>query len=1101
MNILNTKQRIMLNSTIRNSNYRKMATLLLLSASLQISYAQNRPAPQNHNQKTVEQSMSGIVGGNDYTIHYSDAGNGATAAATSQNGRTVRGCVVNANGEPLLGVSVIVTGKGTGVVTDIDGNYTIEVPTGGQLQFSYVGYLTQKVKVNDKTTVNITLKEDPKTLDEVVVVGYGVQKKVNLTGAVSMVSGEELENRPVIKIAEALQGTVANLNISSSNGGAPGSTQSINVRGYSGLGTTSTPLIVIDGVQGGSLDYINPDDVESISVLKDAASAAIYGSSAPFGVIIITTKQGKKDSKTRVTYSNNFGFAEPINLPKMANSLDFATIYNEAADNANVARPFTEENIQRIKDYQAGIMTDETIAAPGKDEWYTWTGNGNNDWFDIFFKDVSFRQQHNLGVSGGSSKTNYYVGLGHNQTEGLYDFGDDSYKRYSARANLTTKANDWLSFSVRSNFSRASSDTPNTYSSKTGGNYMHQISRKWPTAALRNPNGEYSYPSDIRLMSEGARSKGETDNAVLTGEMIITPLKGWNITANYTFNGTYYTNASQIKTLYVTMPSGKKVTYSGTTPDSFSRTSRKVQRHVINAFTSYEFQTGKHSAKAMVGYMQELYDYLQQSASNTNLYSADLPALSLTYGKSPSIGDDAYQLATRAAFGRINYSFDDKYLLELNGRYDGTSRFLKDKRFKFYPGVSAGWVLSKENFWESLRSVANTAKIRASYAVLGDQSAVGYYPFFPSMSTTAPTSTNWFFAGGREAYVVNPGLVNSDLTWITTATLDFGFDVAALNNRLNVSFDWYKRMGKNYVGPSIKLPAILGTSMPNTNDSEIQTTGWEVSIGWKDHVQDLNYSVNFVLSDYMGKVTKYNNPTGLITTWYEGRKMGEIWGYETYGLFQSADEVASAPSQKKISANWYPGDVRYVDQNGDNEINWGKNTLDDHGDKKIIGNSTPRFQFGLNMKAEYKGFDLGVFFQGVMKRDSWISSNMFWGLVDGQWQSCVLTSHLDRWTEETPDGYFPRYYLSGSGSKNMQVQTGYMQNAAYVRLKNVQLGYSLPKSIISKIKFERVKVFVSVDNLATISSMPAGIDPEFSASDGKVYPLQRTWSLGVNLAL
>ena len=785
----------------------------------------------------------------------------------------------------------------------------------------------------------------------------------------------------------------------------------------------------------------------------------------------------------------------------MANSLDFAMIYNEAADNAGTTRPFTDENLQRIRDYQAGLITDETIADPTRDEWYTWTGNGNNDWFDIFFKDVTFGQQHNIGVSGGTEKTNYYVGAGYNQTGGLYEFGDDIYKRYNVRANLQTAITDWLSFSIRSTFSRASSDTPNTYSGKTGGNYMHQLSRKWPTAPVRNPNGEYSYPSDIRLMTEGGRSKGETDKAVLTGEFIINPLPGWNITANYTFDGTYYTASSHVKTLYVTTPSGASVVYSGTSPNSFSRTSRKTQRHVINAFTSYEKTISKHYFKVMVGYMQELYDYLEQYGSNNNLYSDDLPALSLTYGTSPSLSDDAYQLATRAGFGRINYNYDEKYLLEFNARYDGTSRFLRDERFKFFPGVSAGWVVSRENFWEPIVDIANHLKIRVSYAVLGDQSAMGYYPFYPSMGTTAPSGSNWIFADGREAYVTNPGLVNSDLTWISTATQNYGVDMAFLNNRLTASFDWYKRTGKNYVGPSKRLPAILGTTLPNTNDSEIQTTGWELSLGWRDQIRDFNYSVNFILSDYTGEVTKYTNPTGLHTTWYEGKKMGEIWGYETYGLFQSEEEIANAPSQSKISANWFPGDVRYVDLDGNGVIDWGDNTVSNPGDRRIIGNTTPRYSYGLNLQADYKGWDLGIFFQGVGKRDSWISSNMFWGLTGGQWQSTVLTSHLDRWTEDNPDGYFPRYYLNSNGDKNMQTQTGYLQNAAYLRLKNLQLGYSIPKKLLGKAGIERLRFYVSVDNLFTISSMPDGIDPEFSASDGKVYPLQRTWSVGLNLTL
>ena len=1013
----------------------------------------------------------------------------------------VQGIVKDESGFPVIGASIRVKGTTNGSLTGMDGDFHLaDVKHGDILEVSFVGYHTQSIACKGQP-LDIVLKEDVAMLDEVVVVGYGTQKKVNLTGAVSTVNQKTLESRPVTKITQALQGTVANLNISSSNGGAPGATQDINIRGYSGLGTTSSPLIVIDGIQGGSLNYLDPDDVESISVLKDAASASIYGSSAPFGAILITTKRGAKNTKARITYSNSFRFAQPINLPKMANSLDFATIYNEAADNAGVTRPFTDENLQRIKDYQAGLLTDETIANPTRDEWYTWTGHANNDWFDIFFKDVSFSQQHNIGVSGGTEKTNYYVGAGYNQTGGLYEFGDDVYKRYNVRANLSTEITKWLNFSLRSTFSRASSDTPDTYSGKTGGNYMHQISRKWPTAAVRNPNGEYSYPSDIRLMTEGGRSKGESDNVILTGEFVIKPLPGWDITANYTYDGLYYNGSGHVKTLYVTNPSGATMLYSGTSPNSFSRTSRKTQRHVINAFTSYEKSVGKHYFKVMVGFMQELYDYLQQYSSNNNLYSDDLPSLTLTYGSSPSTSDDAYQLATRAGFGRINYNYKEIYLLEFNARYDGTSRFLRDERFKFFPGVSAGWIVSKEKFWEPITDIVNHTKFRVSYAVLGDQSAMGYYPFYPSMGTTAPTGSNWIFADGREAYVTNPGLVNSDLTWISTATLNFGVDLAFFRNRLNASFDWYKRTGKNYVGPSKKLPAILGTTLPNTNDSEIQTTGWEVTIGWRDQIRDFNYNVNFVLSDYTGKVTKYTNPTGLHTTWYEGKKMGELWGYETYGLFQSEEEIASAPSQSKIAANWYPGDVRYVDLNGDGVIDWGDNTLANPGDKKIIGNTTPRYQFGLNLQGDYKGWDFGLFFQGVGKRDAWLSSNIFWGLIDGQWQSCVLTPHLDRWTEDNPNGYFPRYYLNSSGSKNMQTQTGYLQNAAYIRLKNLQIGYSIPQKLLNKIDIERLRVFVSVDNLATISSMPESIDPEFSATDGKVYPLQRTWSVGLNLTL
>lgn len=1032
-------------------------------------------------------------------------------AKQQQSKIEIRGIVVDSDKEPLIGASIIEKGSTNGIITDIEGRFHLTVAKEAILEVSYIGFLSKTIAVKNKTDFTITLSEDVETLEEVVVVGYSTMKKENLTGAVAQLKGDILESRPVTNIAQALQGTVANLNISSSSGGAPGEKQAINVRGYTGFGLddsgkmeskSQAPLIVIDGVQGGDINSINMEDVESISVLKDAASTAIYGSSAPYGVIIINTKKGKRGSKATITYNNNFGFAQPINLPKMMNSLDFANLYNEAADNADIALPFTKENLQRIKDYQNGNMKDETIAnpAPGKDEWLTWTGNGNNDWFDIFFKDVSFSQQHNVGVSGGTDKSNYYVGVGYNQKNGLYSFGDDVYKRYNARTNLSVNLTKWLAFNMRGAYSRASTDAPDTYEGKTGGNYMHQLARKWPTAPLRNPDGAYSYPSDIRLQEEGGRSKVTTDQATVTGEFVLTPLTGWNITANYTYDGTYINKSNHTQTLYVTKPSGATSLYSGTSPNGFSRTNNKNQHHIINLFSSYEKQLGDHYFKGMLGYTQELYDNLEQYSGNSYLYSDNLPSLSLTYGKSPSISDKVSQLAIRGGFGRLNYNYKEKYLLELNGRYDGTSRFLKEVRYKFYPGVSAAWVLSKENFWKPLDSYVNTFKIRASYGSLGDQSFTSsYYPFYPSMTTKAPTGSNWIFADGRQAYVSYPSLINPNLTWITTTTIDFGIDLTFLNNRLNVVFDWYKRSAKDFVGPSEILPAIIGATSPQMNNSSMETTGFDLSISWKHHINDFNYSANFVLSDYTSKITDYPNPTGLNTTWYKGRKVGDVWGYETYGFFQSKEEIASAPSQSKIYAQWTPGDIRYVDLNKDGKIDWGDNTLDNPGDKKVIGNTTPRFSFGLNLSADYKGIDFGIFFQGVAKRDAWVGSNIFWGITGDQWQSSVLTAHADRWTENTPNGYFPKYYLTTQNNKNTQSQSRYLQNAAYLRIKNMQLGYSFPKSLINKINFERLRIYASVDNLATFTSMIETIDPEFSASDGKLYPLQRTWSLGMNI--
>lgn len=1024
---------------------------------------------------------------------------------------TLRGVVVDTNGDAIIGATVTIKNTSNGTITGINGDFSINnVNKGDILLFSYIGYTTQEIKWNGQP-LKVTLIEDNQMLEEVVVVGYSTMKKENLTGAVAQLKGDVLESRPVTNITQALQGTVANLNITSNAGGAPGSKQSLNIRGYTGFGLNDSgnmeskfesPLIVIDGIQGGDINSINMEDVESISVLKDAASAAIYGSSAPYGVIIINTKKGKKNTKAKITYNNNFGFAQPINMPKMLNSLDFANLYNEAADNGNIARPFTEENIQRIKDYQSGKIKDETIADPavGTDSWLTWTGNGNNDWFDIFFKDVSFSQQHNVGISGGTDKSNYYVGLGYNQKDGMYKFGDDVYKRYNVRTNLSTILTNWLTFNVRGSYARATTDSPDTYSGKTGGNYMHQIARKWPTAPLRNPDGIYSYPSDIRLQDEGGRAKLTTDQAILTGEFVITPLTGWDITANYTFDGTYIEKSNHTKTLYVTNPSGETSLYSGTAPNGFTRTNNKNQHHVINLFSSYEKQLGDHYFKGMLGYTQELYDNLEQYSGNTYLYSDNLPSLSLTYGTSPSISDKASQLAIRGGFGRINYNYKEKYLIELNGRYDGTSRFLKNVRYKFYPGISGAWVLSKEKFWEPIKSYVNTLKLRASYGSLGDQGFTSsYYPFYPSMTTKAPTGTNWLFSDGRQAYVSYPSLINPNLTWVTTTTIDFGVDMTFLDNRLNVGFDWYRRSAKDFVGPSEVLPAIIGAASPQMNNSSMETNGFDLTISWRDRINDFNYGANFVLSDYTSKITDYPNPTGLNTTWYKGRKVGDIWGYETVGFFKSDEEIASAPSQSKMYAQWSPGDIRYADLDGNGVIDWGDNTLENPGDKKVIGNTTPRFSFGLSLNADYKGIDFSVFFQGVAKRNAWVGSNIFWGIVGDQWQSSVLSAHNDRWTESNPNGYFPKYYLTSQNNKNTQTQTRYLQNAAYLRIKNMQIGYSFPKSLINKINFERLRIYASIDNLATFTNMIKTIDPEFSASDGKLYPLQRTWSIGMNI--
>jgi TonB-linked SusC/RagA family outer membrane protein len=1066
--------------------------------------ATNRPVNEVLDKLFADTSIGYAVQGDNILLS-SKASLGQTPQSAQQApDRVVRGVVTDGAG-PIAGAAVSVKGGTQVAVTNAQGAYSVTVPDGDAvLVFTFIGYVPQETIIGSREVIDVSLAVDSQMIDDVVVVGYGSIRKENLTGAVAQIKGEELENRPVTFLAQALQGQVANLNISQSDGGGPGTSPSMNIRGYTGFGTMASPLVVIDGVQQGSanINSINMNDVESISVLKDAASSAIYGSSAAYGVILITTKKGGREKQPAISYNNIFGFAQPINIPKMMNSLDFANTFNEAYVNAGMAPIYADFVIQNIKDYQAGLIKDETFPHPvqGNDVWASFQRtHANNDWFDIHFKNASFSQQHNVGVSGGSERSSYYIGLGYNDKDGMFRYGTDSFKRYTVRANMATDITKWLTFSFMGNFARNVSDGPilDTWT------ILHNLTTAWPTVPLRSPDGYYAEFSQIPRLVDGGRLQQTSDRAHLTGEFVVKPLPGWVITANYAIDMMSMARTDHLKTIYIGRPSGAKFLMPNTSPNSIKKYANRTQRHVVNAFTYYEKNLGDHYFKVLVGFTQQSDDQWLFDASNTYLYSDSQPALSLSYNPTPSVSDQENQLAVRAAFGRINYNYKEKYLVEFNGRYDGTSRFLKNRRMNFYPGVSAAWVPSKESFWKPVRPFVDMLKIRASYASLGDADFNGnWYPFYPSMGVTSPTGSSWLFNGGRQAYVSAAGIINPDLTWSTSTTLDIGADLAFLNNRLNVSFDWYKRSSKDFVGPSEPLPAILGANVPPSNNAAMETTGFDLSIGWRDRVFDnkFGYSVDLVLSDYKGKVVRYPNPTGLNSTWYDGMSIGEIWGYETYGLFQSDEEIAAAPSQTIFFGNWTPGDVRYVDQNDDKKIDWGDNTVKNPGDRKIIGNSTPRYSFGLTLAADYKGFDLSVFMQGVGKRDSWINNNMFWGIWQDEWRSSLFTIHEDRWTPENTGGYFPKYYITGGNqSKNYQTQTRYLQNSAYMRIKNLQLGYSLPQSLIGKINFSKVRVFVSVENLATFTRMFKTIDPEFSASDGKIYPLQRNWAFGLNI--
>lgn len=1016
----------------------------------------------------------------------------------------------SATGQPLTGVTIQVKGSTLGTVTDANGNFALDVADGAVLAVSYVGYNKKEIAFSGNPVIHISLAASTTGLNQLMVVGYGTQRKIDLTGAVDQVSGKRLQDRPITTVSEGLQGVFANLNVTTnSQGGNPayGERKDINIRGYTGLGNAGAPLVLVDGVPA-DINTINPSDIATISILKDAASSAIYGSRAPYGVILIETKRGKLGEPLTLSYDANFSFSQAIHVPQEVNSLEYAKLYNEAADNAGRAHFYTDDVIEKIKKHLAdpeGFPGTGPDPNPGRGLlWLLYFGAwGNTDWGQVFLKDWGPSQQHNLGLNGGNEKISYYFGLGYNHKGAMDKWVNDGQKRYNLRANFTSHLNKWITLAFRSSFSQEDAKLPN----QSIGNFGLGLYTKMPTSPLRVPGGGLSRDAMNLTDSGGVRKFGNNDSWI-TGEVTLNPLPGWEIKGNYSYN--YYQHKSSTSSFYpqYIQTDGTRYPYR---PDmsSFYSSTTLAHYHNYNIYTTYEKNLDHHYFKLLVGYQQELRHDENLNARNTYLYSSSIePTLGLTYNPTPTVGDSYSNWATEGTFIRFNYNYRDKYLLEFNGRYDGASLFPSNRRYHFFPSVSAGYNIARESFWKPWSHMVGNLKLRASYGALGDVTSLldagNYYLYQTTLTTRTPSQNNYLFGGGQEAFVMVSSLKSPNVTWAKPSMLDFGIDIGALNERLQFTFDWYRRRTTDLYGPPQQFPGVLGVAPPQENNASIETKGFDLTAAWDDHIGKLHYNARFILSNYKGKVLSYPNPVGSNTTWYEGENMGDIWGYKTVGLYQSEDAIAKAPGQSKLAANWHPGDVQYQDLNGDGTIDFGDNTLSNPGDKTVIGNNTPRFSYGFTLSADYNGFDFQAFVQGVAKRKFWPGSTaFFWGINGSEWGSMVLTTNVNnRWTPETPNGYFPRYYMSGEVNKNYQTQTRYLLNGAYFRLKNLQIGYTLPQSLTRKIHVERLRVYASAENVWTMANglnEKFQVDPEALIGDQGVYPIQRTFSFGINL--
>lgn len=1044
---------------------------------------------------------------------------------TQQDG-VCKGVVKDNQGETVIGASVVVKGSTNGTITGLDGDFTLNnVKRGDVIQISYIGYVSQEV-VWQGTPLNITLKEDSQTLEEVVVVGFGSQKKANLTGSVSQVKMDDvLGERPVTNVKNALQGSMPGLMVS--GGASPGEAKSFNIRGTVSINGMN-PLVLIDNVEG-DIDLLNPEDIESVTVLKDAASSAIYGARAAAGVILITTKKAKKGEKFNLNYNANFGFQTSINSPKQA-SLDE---YLRAYQAAGFSETYYAGNgsVSKWREYLAGYKENPAAYLTVGDGIYI--GEDGAPYYlndkDVYkaFQETSFMQTHNLTANGGTEKLRYRLSAGLTKEDGPLIESKDTYMRKNISSFISADITDWLT--QEADFRYTVADRSEPMGSGDGIYCMNHISF-YPSGMMPG-SVNTSVGKDLPLITPENQIRynnpylTDTDNTRIYLRTILRPIKGLELVGEYTYDRKNWQKSYYAKKWeYTTEQLGSN---NSVTSDYLFKSEDHEDYNALNLYGTYNFSIKEdHMFKVMAGFNQERKQNSWISVQTHDMIAPSAPSFTSATGK--IIPQNSYSdYAIRGAFYRINYNYKDRYLFEANGRYDGSSKFPKDDRFGFFPSFSVGWNIAREAWMEKALDYVSDLKLRASWGQIGNQN-IGNYGYYSTMQPVG-NSNYWLKDGEFITYISTPGLVSNSFTWETVETLDIGFDASMFNSRLQVTFDWYQRTTRDMLIAGIQLPAVVGTSAPMRNAADMRTRGWEIAVNWRDQIGDWKYNVGFNLYDYKSKITKYsNNEDKLLSqNYYEGKTLGEIWGYVSDGFYTIDDFDGPGTWQLKdgvASLDGYnprPGDEKFVnlnDDRGTNEINSGLNTVDSPGDQKVIGNSTPRYNFGVNLGVSYKGFSLSAILQGTAKRDVWIggmslfpfggsakayypvfyNQTDYWepmGSCDGQYTE----NDREYWVAKNPDASLYRLYsnMQNHGS-NQRASTKYLQNGAYMRLKNITLAYTFPKALISKVSLSALKVFVSAENLATISSLPKGYDPE-RLSWG--YPFYRTLSFGLNVTL
>lgn len=1061
--------------------------------------------------------------------------------------RTVTGVVRDqATRNPLAGVTVRVAGVSSGGTTNAGGEYSISVPAGANtLQFSNVGYESQSIALDDgQTTLNVFLSTSFQSLNQVVVVGYGTQKRANLTGAVSTVNVDEvLGSRPITDVARGLQGTVPGLTITTPTGEI-GTNPTIKLRGITGsINGGANPLILVDNVEFPDLRLLNPHDIASVSVLKDAASTSIYGARAAWGVVLITTKSGRVGTeKMSVNYTNNFSFSKPTVTPKIADAAEGAEMAFKALQRTNpnttqfgvVGMYFDEIGIQKIREWQEKyggqdlgpemVMGRDFEIRDNKLFFYRpW------DVDELFLRKTTPMQTHNLNISGSGAKTGYTLNLGYLNQGGVLKVNPDKFERFNVDLGVTSNITSWFTARSKIMLSKAIKTRPFYFSSDTYDPWYYLY--RWPKIY---PYGTYEGHPFRSAVTEVQQAKMTTYKNDLTRVSVggtLKPVRDLTIDADYTFtarNGHDHFTGGSVSAINF-WAGGGALTYGPYTSSAYNRAIYQSSWNDRNTFklqANYTKTLGTdHDFKLMAGTDVELYQYWTQYSRRQDLIDPNFGEIALATGDQfadNSRGD----WATNGYFARLNYAFKDKFLLELNGRFDGSSSFPKNDKWVFFPSASAGYVLTQESFMDFAKPILSFLKFRGSYGSLGNQAVGGKW----YISTMNAVNSGWFVNGTDQITTTTPPLVSSSLTWETVTTLDIGADARFFDNQLGITFDWYKRTTSDMLTGGVTVPSSLGTSAPLVNYGEMATTGWELEVDYsKTFANGLSLGVTGSLSDFTEKITKFSNTTKLLSSYYTGKVLGDIWGYQTDRLFQMSDfetdaqgnlvlgsngkpiKKGSLPDQSLWESGWFyygPGDVKFKDRDGNDTINYGKNTADDHGDLTVIGNTTPRYQYGLRVNAEFKGFDLSFYIQGVGKRNFYPNTPI---VVAGYRPGEAWYQHqLDYWTPENPDAFYPRPtdQAQSNNTRNFLPQTRFLLNMAYTRLKNITIGYSLPQNLVARIKLQNVRVYLSGENIWETTKLNVPLDPEIDYTVpglndpntfGRAYPYSRNYSFGLQV--